>query len=81
MAWNDPLARPLDLDDGATPQTLKDAATLFAERFDGVTHAPPLEHAIELLMRAAGSGQRADVEAATEQVARVLQLWHLMTSP
>jgi hypothetical protein len=45
--------------------------------FSGVTHAPALEHAIELLVRAAETGQDGDVRAATSQIATVLRMWRM----
>jgi hypothetical protein len=79
MPWNKPLARHLPLKDGRTLHTLHDARDVFASGvFAGVTHDPPLEHAIELLIRAAETGEDNDVEAATDQVAIMLRLWRMM---
>jgi hypothetical protein len=38
-----------------------------------------LEHAIDLLIRAAETGEPHDVTAATDQIATVLRLWRMMT--
>jgi hypothetical protein len=77
MAWNDPLTQTLVLNDGRELRTLRDAARLFASRFDALKDTPPLEHAIELLTLAAKSGTPRDIEAATDQLVRVLTLWKL----
>ena len=58
----------------APPVALRDATRLFARRLDGPKRAPPLESAIESLLKAASSdGKREDVEAATDQVTVVLR--------
>jgi hypothetical protein len=73
MSWDKPLARQLLLNDGQMLVTLRDAARVFAGRLDAPKGAPPLESAIELLLKAASiSGKREDIEAATDQVAIVL---------
>jgi hypothetical protein len=54
--------------------TLLDAANLLAERFDTVRRDEALEHALELLLRAAETGRRRDREGATDQIALVLRL-------
>jgi hypothetical protein len=78
MSWDKPLARELAIRDGQPLVTLRDAARLLAGRLDDLKHASPLESAIEWLLRAASSnGKRDDIEAATEQVARMLQLWRI----
>jgi hypothetical protein len=77
MAWNDPLTRTLVLNEGRELATLRDAARLFASRFDALKNTPTLEHAIELLTLAAKSGNPRDIEVATDQLARMLALWKL----
>ena len=72
--WMKPLTRTLTLKSGQRLTTLLDAANLLAERFQTVRRYDPLEHAIELLLRAAETGTRADREAATDQLALVLRL-------
>ena len=66
------LARPIKLADGRRLVTLRDAANLFSERSGTVTAWGLLEHAIRLLIAAAESGKRADIEAATDHIQRVL---------
>ena len=79
MPWAKPLAYELPLKDGRTLRTLHDVRDVFASGvFAGVTHSPPLEHAIDLLIRAAETGEDHDVRAATDQVATVLRLWRMM---
>jgi hypothetical protein len=67
-----PLTRVLS-PQGARLITLRDAGAYLSERFAGVTHSAVLEHAIELLMKAAQSGTLADRKTETDQVARTLQ--------
>ncbi|MPZ58457.1 MAG: hypothetical protein GEU91_18585 [Rhizobiales bacterium] len=68
------MSYPLALADGRVLHTLHDARDVLLSdaAFSGVTHWPPLEHAIELLLAAAETGADADIKAATEQVHRVL---------
>ena len=80
MAWNDTLTRPLLLADGTTLRTLKDAGDCLAERFTTIHHAPPLQDAIVLLMRASASGEQGDIEAATKQMGAVLRIWKLASA-
>ena len=72
--WSKPLTRTLALRSGQRLLTLLDAADLLAEWFQNATRDDPLEHAVELLLRAAETGTRADREAATDQVALVMRL-------
>ena len=67
------LARTITLKDGRRLITLKDAADLFAGVFATVTKWGTLEIAIERLMQAATTGERADVAEATDMIERVLQ--------
>jgi hypothetical protein len=63
MPWSAPLSRELPLKDGRTLRTLHDVRDVFtSDVFSGVTH---LEHAIDLLLMAAESGDGGDIEAAT----------------
>jgi hypothetical protein len=72
MSWNTKLTRTLVLKDGNSLKTLSDACALFVERFSTITHSDPIAYAGELLLRAAETGKRADIEAATKQIERVL---------
>jgi hypothetical protein len=56
--WDAPLTRVLS-PQGARLVTLRAAGAYLSERFAGVTHSAVLEHAIELLMKAAQSGTLA----------------------
>jgi hypothetical protein len=79
MPWAKPLAYELPLKDGRTLRTLHDVRDVFAsEIFAGATHLPPLECAVDLLMRAAETGEPDDVTNATDQVAHVLRVWRMM---
>jgi hypothetical protein len=81
MSWDDALTYPLVLADGTILRTLKDAGNCLATRFATVRQALPLDDAVVLLMRASASGERADIDAATEQVAAVLRIWRLACAP
>jgi hypothetical protein len=48
------------------------SATLIEQRFRTTTRWGALEQALALLAKAAKSGQRADIAAATEQLERAL---------
>jgi hypothetical protein len=80
MAWKKPLAYELALKDGRILRTLHDARDVFASGvFNGVTHSPPLELALESLLKAAETGKPDDVKAATDQISVVLRLWKMAT--
>jgi hypothetical protein len=79
MPWTKKLSRPLVLKDGTTLKTLSDVRALFLDRFATVTHSEPLAYAGQLLLTAAETGKRADIEAATDQIERVLRSRRLMS--
>jgi hypothetical protein len=79
MLWDLALTYPLALDSGAPIYTLKEAADLFRARSETVRHLPPIGHAIDLLSRAAQTGAVDDIQAATEQVDRALQILRRLT--
>jgi hypothetical protein len=72
MPWGKKLSRPLLLDSGERLKTLSDVRGLFLERFTTITHSPALAYAGELLLKAAETGERADIEAATDQIEQTL---------
>ena len=51
-------------------RTASQAAESILAGSGAVIRCPVMEHAVELLMAAAESGKRADIVAATDQVAR-----------
>jgi hypothetical protein len=60
-------------------RTLHDARDVLASGvFNGATYSPPLELALDLL-KAANSGEPADVLAATEQIGAVPRFWKMTT--
>ena len=71
--WSRPLTRVLILKTGERLRTLHDVAEAFLRRFGNVNQNEVIAHAIELMMRAADMGTRADRKAATDQVAHVLR--------
>ena len=79
--WSRPLTHTLTLKSGRRLVRLLDAADLLAEGFQTVRRYDPLEYAIELLLRAAETGTPADRKAATDQVALVLRLNHMLAAP
>jgi hypothetical protein len=75
--WDKKLPRPIALEGGRKLITLKDAGDLIGS-FNVVRKDAALEHAIELLMRAAETGKKADVAAAAHQLRIVLNMRPLM---
>lgn len=73
MPWTSKLSRDLPLKDGTILTNLTEVRTLFLERFSNITHSYPLAAAGELLMKAAKTGKRADIEAATDQIELALR--------
>ena len=65
------LAHVLVLDDGTKLVTLRDAANVLTERFRTVISWRVIE-LIEQLLRAEASGARADIEATTDTLERML---------
>ena len=53
---------------------MHDVAETFLRRFGNVRHDRAVAHAIELMMRSAETGTKADRKAATDQIALVLRL-------
>jgi hypothetical protein len=74
------LARRLVVADGGTLLTLKDAASLIAQKFAAVTEWHALGHCIELLMLAGETSRLDDIEAATSQIEIVLRARRLLRS-
>ena len=68
--WSRPLTRPIVLKNGEVLRTLGDVARLFERRFSTVIEYAPLEHALELLLRAAERG--ANLGAITTGLMRLL---------
>ena len=78
--WSKKLSRPLRLKDGTELVTLGDAAGVVAEDFGLVTNSAIMEHAVELLLRAAETGSANDRRKATEQIQTLLMLWHRLAA-
>lgn len=68
------LARIVTLEDGTTLRTIADAAAAIEKTYPPSLQWAPLQHAITLLKTAADTGKRADIAAATDQLARVLAI-------
>ena len=68
------LARTITLANGQKLKSLDDARTMLLDVFGSVnTRWGALDHAIRLLLLAAQTGKRADIESATDQIERVLR--------
>jgi hypothetical protein len=75
MHWDKPLTYEVCLRDGRVLRTLRDLREVFASnRFAGITRWRALEHALDLLLRAAETGAESDIEAATGQACVVFRL-------
>jgi hypothetical protein len=70
--WSHKLPRALELRDGRKLQTLADASQVLLAMTEQRQLRPWNQHAAELLLKAAETGRRADLEAATAQVGRAL---------
>jgi hypothetical protein len=71
--WDTPLSTPIALKSkDATLKTLSDARDLILRLSERHQARPPLLYATELLLRAAKTGHRQDIEAATMQLGRAL---------
>lgn len=68
------LARIVKLEDGAELPTISDAAAAIDRYYPPSLRWDPLDHAKRLLTTAATSGKRADIKAATDQLALVLSI-------
>lgn len=57
---------------------MPDARDVFTSTaFSSFKHSPPLEHALDLLLKAGETGEPDDIAAATDQIAIALR-WHGM---
>jgi hypothetical protein len=78
MSWTNKLSRPLVLKDDTRLETLSDVRDLILDRLTTVTHNAVLAHAGALLLKAAITGNRADIQAATDQTERALRNMRLI---
>jgi hypothetical protein len=75
------LARIVVLVNGNELVTLRDAANLLLEVFGSVNaRYGALDYTIQRLLKAAETGKRADIEAATGSIERVLRARRLLSS-
>lgn len=72
MSWSLPLAEPVTLKNSRVLLTLDDAAQLLLRLSDKIQARAWNQHAADLLMTAAESGDAGDIEEATRQVERAL---------
>jgi hypothetical protein len=77
QVWSTELSRPLILNDGTNLVTFMDAVKALIQNFAGSPLAG-LEHTIDLLVKAHTSQEAADIEAASEQMERLLRERGLM---
>ena len=73
LDWSAKLTLPIVLKHGNVLVTLSDARDCLLKSFAGVLESVALEHAIELLFKAAKTGKLRDRRAATAQLQIVLQ--------
>ena len=78
MPWTTNLTRPIILDNGTELVTFKDAIEALINGFARTTDRAATELAIELLVKANNSKNASDIEAATDQIERVLRPRELM---
>ena len=82
MPCSNPLAREFVLKDGQKLKTLRNAASLFVERFESFKGAPELQRANELLVQAASAAglaiSRHDRPAAEEDDGVIAHIDDLM---
>jgi HEPN domain-containing protein len=72
MSWSKRLAAPIKLKDGRMLRSLDDACVLLIGLNERSQSAMWCQHAAELLLKAADSGEPGDIEAATIQMRRAL---------
>ena len=73
------LARTITLANGQKLKSLDDARTVILDVFGSVNaRSGALDHAIRLLLSAAETGKRADIEAAATAIERVLRVGRLL---
>jgi hypothetical protein len=70
--------RTLILKGGTRLETLSDVRSQFPDRFASVTHSEALDYAGDLLLKAAETGDSADIAAATDQIELMLMQKRLM---
>ena len=72
--WHRPLAFSIKLRDGHTIETMDQAAVLMTQLPKARQLKPIWQHTAALLMEAHASGKRADLEHATQQLRRALEV-------
>jgi hypothetical protein len=72
IPWSDPLTSPIALRDGRELVTLRDAAEFFVGFGAGQQAHDWNSYAVELLMKAAETGDAGAIVSATDQVQRAL---------
>ncbi|MFG1250005.1 hypothetical protein [Xanthobacter flavus] len=70
--WKRPLARVLRLKGGEELRTLRDAGEFVERRWGQVRQSAAIQHTVELLMRAAKTGDAGDIAEATAQLEHTL---------
>lgn len=68
------LARIVTLEDGTQLRTIAQAAAAIERKYPPSLQWKPLQDAMEKLTKAAETGKRADIAAATDQLAMVLAI-------
>jgi hypothetical protein len=70
MPWTKKFWHPIVLKDGRTITTLAEARAFMVDLHAMHSGAGYWQYAAELLLKAAASGERADIDAAADQFAR-----------
>jgi hypothetical protein len=73
MSWKKKFGEPIRLKDGRELRTLSEARALILPMEGRIEGKPWYEYAIELLLKAAETGRKADVRDAEDQMHRALK--------
>jgi hypothetical protein len=70
VSWSKKLPEPIKLRDGRELRTLSDARALILGLAESRQHRPTWAYAVELLLHAAETGKRDDLNDAWAQISR-----------
>jgi hypothetical protein len=73
MSWERRFGEPIRLKDGRELKTLSEVRALILRMEHRIAGVPYYEYAIELLLKAADTGKKADVQDAGHQLHRALR--------
>jgi hypothetical protein len=72
LSWSKKFSQPIRLKDGRELRTLSEARALIVRMEGRIEGMPVYEYAIELLLKAAETGKRADIQEAENQLGRAV---------